>query len=105
MRADAWTLRRYFNEDRIDERTGPNGDISIRVLRSTVCRNHEIHDWVEGTLSQHIGYYNSDGNLIAKAHRYLRPDGMLAGSGLPDPKRLIHQAVMYIVELPAEAEV
>ncbi len=33
-------------------------------------------------------YYDAKGILIARAHRYLRPNGTLGGSGLPDPKWL-----------------
>jgi hypothetical protein len=37
---------------------------------------------------------------MAKAHRYLRPDGKLAASGMVDPKRVVRDGVMYIREEP-----
>lgn len=40
------------------------------------------------THSQIIYYYTKDGLPLAVVHQYLRPDGTLGGSGLPDPKRL-----------------
>src|SRR5579863_3409270 len=50
-----------------------------------------------GTLSQELRYYDRDNNLVAKAHRFLRPDGRLAASGLVDPKRVRRGDVMYIL--------
>lgn len=40
------------------------------------------------TRSQIIYYYDPDGRWIAVVHQYVRRDGKLGGSGLPDPKRL-----------------
>jgi hypothetical protein len=28
-------------------------------------------------------------------HQYLRPDGTLGASGLPDPKLVVHEGVVY----------
>lgn len=53
-----------------------------------------------GTLSQEVKYFDQEGNLIAKVHRYLGPDGGLAASGLEDPKRIFHAAIMYIRKEP-----
>ena len=44
---------------------------------------------VAGTRTQMVRYFRrSDGALMAIVHRYLRPDGTLGASGLPDPKWL-----------------
>ena len=40
------------------------------------------------TWSQILVYYSLDGKPVAIVHQYLRPDGTIGGSGLPDPKRL-----------------
>jgi hypothetical protein len=51
-----------------------------------------------GTLSQRVEYWDTDGAAlykIAVVHRYLRPDGTLGASGLPDPKRVLHDGVIY----------
>jgi len=40
------------------------------------------------TRSQIVFYYDLDNNLLAVVHQYLRPDGTLGASGLPDPKWL-----------------
>lgn len=59
-----------------------------------------------GTLSQRVEYWTTvEGRLvkIATAHRYLRPDGSLGGSGLPDPKRVLHNGVVYAPHLTPPA--
>jgi len=38
---------------------------------------------------------NADRTVIARVHYYRRPDGSIAGSGLPDPLRLLHNGVKY----------
>ena len=43
------------------------------------------------TWSQIVYYYTPNGDPVAIVHQYLRPDGALGGSGLPDPKRLFLQ--------------
>ena len=40
------------------------------------------------TRSQMVLYYSLDGMPVALVHQYRRPDGTLAASGKPDPKRL-----------------
>ena len=42
-----------------------------------------------------ISYRNQDGNEVARAHRYLRPDGEIGLSGKPDPKRVVFENMMY----------
>jgi hypothetical protein len=40
------------------------------------------------TFSQIVYYYTSEGEPTAIVHRYLRPNGEIGASGLPDPKRV-----------------
>jgi hypothetical protein len=49
------------------------------------------------TRSQMISYLDLAGYRVANVHRYLRPDGTLGGSGLPDPKALQVNDVLYYV--------
>lgn len=52
-----------------------------------------------GTRSQLVEYVDAhQGRLVkvALAHRYLRPDGSLGGSGQPDPKRVLHDGILYL---------
>lgn len=48
-----------------------------------------------GTLSQRLAYINSAGHQCAVVHRFRLPDGRLGGSGLPDPKELLVDGVLY----------
>lgn len=49
-----------------------------------------------GTRSQIIAY-RQGGAQVAVVHQYLLPDGTLGASGLPDPKRLLVNDLLYIV--------
>lgn len=42
------------------------------------------------TKSQYV-VYEKDGEYKAGAHQYLKPDGTLGASGLPDPNRIVIQ--------------
>jgi len=46
--------------------------------------------------SQIITYRDSEGQDVAKVHRYLKRDGTLGGSGKPDPKWLLHDNILYL---------
>lgn len=52
----------------------------------------------DGTLSQMVSYRDGDSNEIARVHQYLRADGTIGASGLPDPKRLFHDGTLYRLE-------
>jgi hypothetical protein len=47
------------------------------------------------TRSQYISYSDDAGQEIARVHQYLLPDGTLGASGKPDPKRLLHDGILY----------
>ncbi len=49
-----------------------------------------------GTTSQMISYLDRNGREIARVHQYLHKDGTLGGSGKPDPKKLLHNGVLYV---------
>ena len=48
------------------------------------------------TRSQAVAYLDSDGKQIAIVHQYLRRDGTLGASGLPDPKWLLHEGEVLV---------
>jgi hypothetical protein len=50
-----------------------------------------------GTKSQTVGYF-WPGERVALAHRYLLKDGSLGGSGAPDPKMMVHEGLILLVE-------
>jgi hypothetical protein len=41
-----------------------------------------------------------EGREVAVVHQYLRENGSLGASGLPDPKRICQGDTIYLVELP-----
>lgn len=49
------------------------------------------------TESQLVTYAKKDGTEIASVHQYLLVDGTLGASGMPDPKRLLHDGQRYHV--------
>jgi len=51
-----------------------------------------------GTRSQMISYIDKDGFELARAHRFLLPDGSIGASGRPDPKRILDGGVLYRLE-------
>ena len=74
------------------------GDLRIEFDRSVACQNQEITGWVPGTLNQMLSYFDKNNLRVAKTHRFLRPDGALAASGMEDPKRVVKDGVMYIYD-------
>jgi len=49
------------------------------------------------TESQMVKYTRNDGVVVAEVHQYVLTNGELAASGLPDPKRLLHDGKRYHV--------
>jgi len=45
-----------------------------------------------------MAYFNEQGRQVAIVHQFRRPDGSLGGDGLPDPKELLHDGVLYILD-------
>lgn len=80
----------------------------IEIVSSEGPPNPRYHQ-PPGTLSQRVEYWESTGNSLRKVaivHQYLLPDGTLGASGLPDPKRVLHDGVIFAphIEPPAEAK-
>ena len=79
-------LRRAFNEGRYYERVLRN-ELIASVESERPARPEASQP--PGTVSQMVWYFDQDLNRVALVHQYVRPDGSLGGSGLPDPKRLL----------------
>ncbi len=52
--------------------------------------------------SQLIKYENDEGIEVARVHQYLRKDGTLGASGLPDPKRICQKGTVYACDSPKQ---
>ena len=87
-------MRRRFNEASYIERA-ERGELTVVVLYPSDRLAPPEAGQKPGTLSQTISYRDLDGNEVARAHRYLCPDGTIGGSGRPDPKRLLQDGVLY----------
>ena len=87
-------MRQRFNTAQFNERA-QRGELIVVVLPPSDHLAPPSAGQEPGTVSQTISYRDHDGNELARAHRYLKPDGTLGGSGRPDPKRLLQDGVLY----------
>jgi hypothetical protein len=88
-------LRKLFNDNYLDLIRA--GKIQGNVIRGA-GRHPSLYLAREPfcTESQELSYADPiTGQELARAHRYLRPDGTLGASGLPDPKRVFLKGVLY----------
>jgi hypothetical protein len=101
VEADASELRRMFNDLRFAERAA-SGDLVVRVKPGSEHPAPSTSAEPAGSVS-HILEYLERGVLVAKAHEHLRPEGAVGGSGLPDPKWLFIDGVIYKQRRRAQA--
>jgi len=74
------------------------GELTKRLIGD---RPAPPHHWLQpGSRSQIIAYVDANGVRVAELHQYLQPDGSLGASGMPDPKRLLINGLLYIVVNP-----
>lgn len=88
-------LCKLFNDNYLDRIS--TGEIQEVVMRGA-GRHPSLYKAQEPycTESQQVSYIDpANGQEVARAHRYLRPDGTLGASGLPDPKRVFLNGVWY----------
>ena len=85
--ADAQTLRHYFNIGQIEQRA-QRGELIKAVQPGSEHPAPAAKGEPPGTISHIVNYFESNRQLVAIAHEYVRPDGSLGASGRPDPKWL-----------------
>lgn len=84
-----------FNEGRYHERALA-GEFDRKIRDRPLDMSKGINNAIEGTVTREERYIDkASGEEIARVHYYLRPDGVIAASGLVDPKRLRHEGVLY----------
>jgi hypothetical protein len=49
------------------------------------------------TLSQILAYLDANNQMVALVHQFKRRDCSIGGSGLPDPKLILNDGVLYYV--------
>lgn len=95
-RVSAEVLRKLFNDSGYWERC-QNGLLQPTLRKSkhpSAPRAKEPFC----TQSQYITYVNSAGEKVAGVHQYLRTDGTLGASGRPDPKEVLIDGILYLLE-------
>ncbi len=95
MRVTQEELRHLFNERYLEKIS--TGAIVAKVMRGA-GRHPSLILASEPycTESQEVSYIDvATNHEVARAHRYLRPDGTIGASGLPDPKRVFYDGVLY----------
>lgn len=76
-------IRQHFNDSQILDKI-KSGELKAVTKRSSHPSTPPASEPV-CTRSQIVYYYTQDDKPIAIVHQYLRPDGTIGGSGLPDP--------------------
>ncbi len=85
-------MRNRFNEAGYWENI-KSGKWTSAVLESRISAalTHEI----VVITSVSYSYLDENGNEMARVHQYERPDGSIAASRLPDPKRMVQDGTLY----------
>ena len=87
-------LRGMFNAGDYDGRVG-RGELSVQVIRDRHPSSPKANV-PYCTRSQLVVYRDREGDEVATIHRYLKTDGSLGASGLPDPKRIFKDGYLYV---------
>ena len=77
-------------------RRAERGALTIVVLEPADKLAPDAAQQAPGTLSQMVSFREPGcDNQVALAHRYLKPDGTIGGSGRPDPKLVLQDGILY----------
>ncbi len=87
-----------FNDGGILEKV-KNGQATMRVVKDA-HPSPPLADEPECTKSQLLAYYDLTGQKLAEAHQYVRPDGTIGASGKPDPKEVLHEGIVHLLDRP-----
>src|SRR5437868_1971320 len=93
VRVSEWQLRQMFNDGKYYERV-QRGELTVRIRRNTHPTRVQA-DEPFCTKTQEVSYLDEHGGEVCRVHQYLKSDGTLGASGLPDPKRMVMDGVMY----------
>lgn len=93
VRVGAHRLRAIFNEGRYYEQA-QRGELQVLTRRQGPAPAKAGQP--PGTMSELLDYYNGS-TRVATVHQYRRPDDSLGASGLPDPKAVLKEDVLYLL--------
>ena len=85
-----------FNEGMYWEKT-KTGILKTKVVADNHPSSPRAREPV-CTRSQYVIYIDKSGQKVAGVHQYLRRDGKIGASGRPDPKELLVNGILYILE-------
>ncbi|MDQ3916436.1 MAG: hypothetical protein M3323_14085 [Actinomycetota bacterium] len=71
------------------------GRVQVVVLQEAPASRRSNQP--RGTRSQILGYFDG-GTMVARAHRFASMDETIGGSGLPDPKWVLHDGVILLAD-------
>ncbi|MHB8778879.1 MAG: hypothetical protein ACYC6R_14140 [Anaerolineales bacterium] len=94
-------IRKLFNETGLFE-LAKLGNLRTYVKRSSHPTSPPPPGQPLCTWSQIVYYYDMENKPLAIVHQYLRPDGSIGASGLPDPKRLFFEDRIVSVKTKTE---
>jgi hypothetical protein len=93
-------MRRRFNRGRYYERV-LSGELRAVVKRDSTPVRPKANEPI-GTHSQEVSYLDATNEEVARVHQYIRPLGGRGASGLPDPKRLFENGILYRLRRPPQ---
>jgi hypothetical protein len=89
-------LRKMFHDHQCMQKLA-SGELHSILLKARHC--DPIKSGQEFcTHSQLVSIQDDDGSEIARAHQYMKPNGQLGASGMPDPFRLFIGGTIYKLE-------
>ena len=94
-RVTSLEMCKRFNDGEYWERV-KKGLLTEHVLET--CRSTLLESETVEITSESVSYRDLNGNEVARVHQFKRPDGTLAASGKPDPKRLFEGGILYRLE-------
>lgn len=83
-----------FNEGRYVERAR-SGELTEMIVENRHPTSPKA-DFPFCTLSQEVIYLDRNDDELAKAHRYVLPNGTIGGGGRPDPKKVYRDGILYV---------
>jgi hypothetical protein len=86
-------MRQRFNRGKYWDRLKA-GEFTVAVLEECNPQPDAKKEPL-GTKSQMLSYRDGNDDEVARVHQYTRPDGTIGAAGLPDPKRLLEDGILY----------
>ena len=96
FRVDVDKLRAMFNDGRFRERAAEGSLFTFAYRDNPVPEDALPDNCPLGTRSQEVHYFDArTRQRVAIVHQYVRPDGTIGASGLPDPKYVVVGTDVY----------